>query len=179
MTKGVTKKSSADSKSSHSNESNYQKMLIENFVGLQKVMTNLSTKFEDLSIKINDLLNLFEESAKTVVKKELNSLDEAKHTEKILTRMDKLFEQNKLIARGLTLMNEFNSSSFMNQNDSVLENDMTKVMIPADRLKNKPIPTPKPTNSFSPSVTNRNNFVIEQNDSEKKNLPKEPPFRDF
>ncbi|NMB66704.1 hypothetical protein GYA25_01435, partial [Candidatus Woesearchaeota archaeon] len=38
--------------------------LIENFVSLQRVMTNLAVKLEDLSSQISKLLELFEISAK-------------------------------------------------------------------------------------------------------------------
>ena len=41
-------------------------ILVENFVSLQKVMTNLSIKFDNLSMQISKLLELFEISAKTL-----------------------------------------------------------------------------------------------------------------
>ena len=51
-------------------ENKIEKVLIENFVSLQKVMTGLSEKFGELSKNINELLKLFEDSAKILVKKE-------------------------------------------------------------------------------------------------------------
>jgi len=47
-----------------------EKVLIENFVGLQKVMVNLSSRFDELSTQISRLLNLFEVSARAMAKKE-------------------------------------------------------------------------------------------------------------
>jgi len=45
-----------------------EKLLIENFVKLQKVMTNQATKLENLTLQISKLLQLFEISAKSFVK---------------------------------------------------------------------------------------------------------------
>ena len=42
-----------------------QLALIDNFINLQKVMANLSVKFDELSLNISRLLQLFEISAKT------------------------------------------------------------------------------------------------------------------
>jgi hypothetical protein len=81
-----------------------EKILIENFVSLQKVMTNLSLKFEDLSKQISKLLELFELSAKTIAKKDFSG--GGMESKKIAEKLDNLLEQNKTIARGLTLLHE-------------------------------------------------------------------------
>ncbi len=81
-------------------------LLIENFVSLQKVMVNLSSKFDTLSSRISKLLDVFEISAKALAEKDFNLEKDTKDTEKILKRVDNLSEQNKIIARGLTLMND-------------------------------------------------------------------------
>jgi len=44
-----------------------EELLIENFVGLQHAMTNLSIKFGSLSDNISQLLQVFEEAAKNFV----------------------------------------------------------------------------------------------------------------
>jgi len=80
------------------------RVLIENFVGLQKVMVNLSVKFDDLSNKISKLLELFEISAKALAEKDLTVEKTARDDTQILKEMGNLSEQNKVIARGLTLM---------------------------------------------------------------------------
>lgn len=86
-----------------------QKALIENFISLQKVLTNLSVKFDNLSDNISKLLNLFEISAKSFVDKQTfqgtEKLDKGKDKE-FLDKINTLLEQNKTIARGLTLMEE-------------------------------------------------------------------------
>jgi len=80
------------------------RVLIENFIGLQKVMVNLSVKFDDLSNKISKLLELFEISAKALAEKDLTVEKTARDDTKIMKEMGNLSEQNKVIARGLTLM---------------------------------------------------------------------------
>ncbi len=81
-----------------------ERVLIENFVGLQKVMVNLSVNFDNLSTKISKLLELFEISARALAEKDLTVEKTARDDTKILQEMGNLSEQNKVIARGLTLM---------------------------------------------------------------------------
>jgi len=83
-----------------------EKILIENFVSLQKVMTNLSIKFDSLTNQISRLLELFEISAKALAEKEFNLEKVDRDDKKIINKIDNLLEQNKTIARGLTLMHE-------------------------------------------------------------------------
>ncbi len=44
-------------------------LLVENFVSLQKAITNLTVKFDNLSEQISSLLQLFEISAKSFAEK--------------------------------------------------------------------------------------------------------------
>ena len=73
-------------------------LLIENFVGLQHAMTNMSIKFGLLSDNISKLLQVFEEAAK-------NFISGGKNDDKdMLNKIDSLLNQNKTIAKGLVLM---------------------------------------------------------------------------
>ena len=64
-------------------------ILVENFVGLQEAMTNLSLKFSELSQNLNNLLGVFEIAAKTLAESE-------KQVDRTLTsKLDALIEQNK------------------------------------------------------------------------------------
>jgi len=84
-----------------------QKALIENFVNMQRVLTNLSVKFDNLSDNISKLLQLFEISAKSFIKKQEEVGSVSRPDEKfMLDRLDTLLDQNKTIAKGLTLMEE-------------------------------------------------------------------------
>ena len=75
-----------------------EELLIENFVGLQHAMTNMSIKFGGLSDNISKLLQIFEESAKNFVSG--GRPDDAE----MLNKIDSLLNQNKTIAKGLVLM---------------------------------------------------------------------------
>jgi len=75
-----------------------EELLIENFVGLQHAMTNMSIKFGGLSDNISKLLQVFEESAK-------NFVSGGKSDDRdMLKKIDSLLNQNKTIAKGLVLM---------------------------------------------------------------------------
>lgn len=83
-------------------ESNTERILIENFVSLQKVMVNQSVKFDNLSNQISRLLDLFEISAKALAKKGVNMEGD----KELIGKIDSLLEQNKVLARGVVLMHE-------------------------------------------------------------------------
>lgn len=75
-----------------------EELLVENFVGLQHVMTNLSIKFGALSDNITKLLNIFEEAAKSFASGGRSD------DKDLLDKIDSLLNQNKTIAKGLVLM---------------------------------------------------------------------------
>ncbi len=99
----VTKKDSDSKKATKPKEKKMtakerEELLIENFVGLQQAMTNLSIKFNGLSDNISNLLRVFEEAAK-------NFAQGGKTDNKdMLNKIDSLLNQNKTIAKGLVLM---------------------------------------------------------------------------
>ena len=75
-----------------------EELLIENFVGLQHAMTNLSIKFGSLSDNIVKLLNVFEEAARSFASGGRSD------DKDMLNKIDSLLNQNKTIAKGLVLM---------------------------------------------------------------------------
>jgi len=85
-----------------------EKALVDNFIALQKVMVNLSSKFDNLSTQISKLLELFEISAKALAQKEVESGEESGDTREIMGRLDSLHEKTGLIGKGLALMHETN-----------------------------------------------------------------------
>jgi hypothetical protein len=97
-----------DINSSHERNENVQKMLVENFVSLQSVMADLSLKLNNLANQISKLLELFEESAKTFMEKDLKFAGGGGDKD-LADKLDKLLEQNKIIARGLALLHETNN----------------------------------------------------------------------
>ena len=93
-------------------QSHTEKVLINNFISLQKVLTNLVVKFDELSTNMSKLLQLFEISAKSFVEK-YNPKEigiEPQKTEKddkeLLKKLDSLLDQNKTIAKGILLMED-------------------------------------------------------------------------
>lgn len=79
-----------------------QELLIDNFVGLQKAMTNLSIKFESLSEQIRHLLEIFEVTAKNFSATATDSADKAD----LIDKLNALIEQNKVLARGIVLLED-------------------------------------------------------------------------
>jgi hypothetical protein len=106
--KETAQKSISQTSSRSSGQISIEKALIENFVSFQRVMVNLSGKLDNLANQISKLLELFEISAKALAEKNFQVGDE-KGNKKIMERLDTLLDQNKIIARGLTLMHELNS----------------------------------------------------------------------
>ncbi len=84
---------------------NIDKALVENFIALQKVMTNMASSFNDLSDKISKLLELFEISAKSLTDKDV---DFDKNNSEINSKLDKILDQNKTIARMSSMSNRNN-----------------------------------------------------------------------
>jgi hypothetical protein len=81
-----------------------EEKLAHNLVELQKIYTNQAEKFDNLSKQISDLLILFESAAKSLG---ANTGMREEHKDKeFLEKVDKLLDQNKTIARGLTLVEE-------------------------------------------------------------------------
>jgi hypothetical protein len=84
-----------------------QIMLVENFVKMQHVLANLTVKFDLLSDNISKMMHLIEVSAKTFVEKQQLEKEVLTHGDKdLLEKLDSLMDQNKTIAKGLTLVEE-------------------------------------------------------------------------
>jgi hypothetical protein len=81
-----------------------EEALLNNFVNLQKVLTNLSIKFDELSDNISKLLQIFEISAKSFAEKYTGEGGGA--DPEMLNKLDSLLDQNKTIAKGIMLMEE-------------------------------------------------------------------------
>ena len=75
---------------------NLNKILVENFVNLQKAITNLAVKFDSLSEQISKLLQLFEISARSFGEKISIGAPDIEKDREFLNKLDKLLEQNKV-----------------------------------------------------------------------------------
>ena len=142
-----------------------EEVLLNNFVNLQGVLTNLSVKFEDLSNNISRLLELFEISAKTFAEKHLEK-DGPKNDKELISKLDSLLDQNKTIAKGIMQM-----ESRIKQRDSVPKIGMR--IQKSSQFNNSP-PIPQPSLSYeSPK---NNNFSDDQNDDNLNEMIKSKPL---
>ena len=98
----------------HHVRSGADKVLVDNFVDLQRVMVDLATKFDNLSGEISKILSLFELSAKHLAKVDFESNKDNKDSERILEKLDILSDQAGLIGKGLALIHEVNYGGSMN-----------------------------------------------------------------
>ena len=96
---------------------NLERILVENFVSLQGIMSNLSVKFSELSGRISKLLELFENSAKALVEKDRDFENEQREKNEIKDKINNIFEQNKVIAKGISFLHDNENSPSVNDFD--------------------------------------------------------------
>lgn len=87
----------------HETKERIDPLLIENFISLQRVLTNLSLKLDNLATQTSKLLELFEISAKALAEKDF---DLEQGNKDLIEKLDNLVDQNKTLARGMTLLHE-------------------------------------------------------------------------
>ena len=132
-----------------------ERALLENFIALQKVMVNLSAKFDNLSGQISKLLELFEISAKSFARKDFEDGQKAGRDEKvILEKLDNLAQQAGLIGKGLALIHETNSEKYLpgRQIQTSMPSTPVRQMTPME----KPKPSlPQSTQEYQKSVSSK------------------------
>ncbi len=126
----VTKKSS--SKEKGLTKAQKEDLLIENFVGLQKAMTYLSLKFENLSDNLSKLLEVLELSARNYLTKEAPK--DASSSE-LIKQVNYLIDQNKAIAEGLLLIDDT-----IRKKQSKEEAEAPETSNMPTKLRSKPLP---------------------------------------
>ena len=119
---------------------NVEKVLVENFISLQKVMTNLAVKFDNLGAQISKLLELFEISAKTLAKKDIKLDAKPIEDKKVAEKLDELLGQNKIIAKGLTLLHETPEMPLIPPRIPLRQRPMPPIQPPMSR----PLPSAQP-----------------------------------
>jgi len=146
---------------------NVNDILVENFVALQKVMTNLSLKFDNLASQISKLLELFEISAKSLAEKN-SGLGGSVKNEGMIEKLDNLLEQNKVIARGLTLLHESNSPQ-VPQSHEPLSPQPPQPPYPQRPLPKNPMPPSPIQGQRPPARANEYQKSISSNSKNKEN----------
>ncbi len=81
-----------------------EEKMIENMNSLQKVQIQVAEKFDGLTKELSKLLGLFETTAQIFAQDPMHQVTE-KDTE-FLEKVNQVLDQNKTIARGLTLMED-------------------------------------------------------------------------
>ena len=140
-------------KSSEANSSNIEDKIVENLVALQKINIDMSEKFSKLAKEISSLLVLFELAAKNFSKHSTGKITEA--DKEFLDKIDKLLEQNKTIAKGLTLMEDQMKKRLYPETEEpqeIQEHQGPQVQ-QTQSASNTPAP-PVPS-EYSPSISNR------------------------
>lgn len=123
-----------------------EKILIDNFIGLQKVMVNLSMKFENLSDNITKLLGVFEASARDYVVNKGKSAPEKDR--EYLVQLNTLIDQNKAISRGIMQLDE--RMRLVKQSDAVPQ----KTTIISALQQNLPKVEAPSLQGYEPSIQN-------------------------
>ncbi len=77
---------------------------LQSLIELQKVHVNLAEKFDKLTQQIQNLLALFELAARNFAKQP--HMQATERDKEFLDKIDRLLDQNKVLAKGLTLMEE-------------------------------------------------------------------------
>lgn len=83
---------------------NLEHAILKNLVELQKIHTDVAEKFDKLAKEISQMLALFELAARSFAKNAPTA--DIEKDKEFLEKIDKLLDQNKVLAKGLTLMEE-------------------------------------------------------------------------
>ena len=81
-----------------------EEKMIENMNSLQKVQINIAEKFDGLTKELSKLLKLFETTAQIFANDPMHQITD-KDAE-FLEKVDQVLDQNKTIAKGLTIMED-------------------------------------------------------------------------
>ena len=152
-------------------ESSVNPILIENFVSLQRVLTNLSVKLDNLSTQMGKLLDLFELSAKALAEKDFELGGDNKD---VVEKLNKLLDQNKILAKGISLMHERIPREQYYPPQQMLQQQMPipqKQQMQNQQQYIKELPK-KPTESIMKPRNQRMSFSQEIPESEEELIPK-------
>lgn len=151
--KNSTKRKTTKKRTTKSKNDKIIETLTQNFTSLQGAIAKMSLKFDTLSNKIESLLNVFEESAKSLAKKDFKDFE--KYDDKELSeKIDNILDQNKTIAKGLIMLHEKETFS-----QPIFERDqstMNSIKRPQQTMKQLPkIPAIQPqyNENYNPSFT--------------------------
>src|SRR3989338_9225234 len=161
-------------KKEHHHSSPLEEAMIKNLIELQKVNVGLAEKFDKLAKEISQLLGLFEITAKRFASHA--ALGEYEKDKEFLEKIDTLLDQNKTLAKGLTLMEErlrervYGSPSVSAQQFSPLPSQQRQ---PPQQILRQPAQVKEIEDTFQPSIVNEeeSNLSPVQEQNQKRPLP--------
>jgi len=163
--KAPSRKKNYSSSKKSSSVIRIEKQLMENFVSLQKVLTTLGKKLDENSKRMAEFLDLFEEAAKSFVKDSSGSSKEKSSEiwqKEVMDKIDNLFEQNKILARGLTLIHDealnFGEGSYISEK---VKSPIVAVPVKPETSDN--VPRPKESGGESIKLNNKPRVKEEPN----------------
>ena len=121
-----------------------EKILIENFIAMQKVMTHPALSFDNLSKRISRLLDLFEMSAKTLAEKDYEADKGTKSDRETNEKLGMLLDQNKTIAKGIAMLHEKNSDGEYAEREQI-----------SSPLQQQPKMQRRPEDNYQKSISSR------------------------
>jgi hypothetical protein len=126
--------------------------IVENLIQLQKVNLNLAEKFDKLSNQIAALLTLFETAARSFATSPIVQASEK--DKEFLDKINRLLDQNKTIAKGLTLMEEKIRDKVYDQSvpNPVEHSQVTPAAQPAEIQEKTEV---HPEDEFKPSLSGK------------------------
>ncbi len=98
------KKEHHSSQAPRQSKESLEDQTLHSLIELQKVHVNLAEKFDKLTQQIQNLLALFELAARNFAKQP--HMQATERDKEFLDKIDKLLDQNKVLAKGLTLMED-------------------------------------------------------------------------
>ncbi len=100
----MPKKKESSHTQHHHSPANLEEKILQSIIELQKVHIHVAEKFDKLSEQISSLLALFEMAAHNFAKQP--GMQSTEKDKEFLNKIDQLLDQNKVLAKGLTLMEE-------------------------------------------------------------------------
>ncbi len=82
-------------------------LLLENFVLLQKTLTDISLSLKELEKKFSKFLEVIEKAAEEKLEKKEVKKEKIEKPESLAEKIDLLIEQNKAMAEGIILLERF------------------------------------------------------------------------
>lgn len=134
------------------------KLLLDNFIGLQEALTNIGYETKELNKKLTAMLDLFETASR--------NFQEHPENRNLSSKIDELIEQNRIIAKSLLLMHKTTKESLGKKDDiDIVAEEKPK--------KEKPKEDPEQKEKDDEDVS------VEKDDSESTEDFKPEPLPEF